>query len=141
MTQLEHKKLVLAVLADAKLRITDPQHWCTEVFARDASGHERDPADPNVRQWCALGALIASCHFYYVGDGEMITIHTDALDHLDRAVGDQHVSIEELNDSFGHDAVMRTYDQAIETAKALLAEPLGGGVGVGQPLSWLQGVN
>ena len=99
------------ILRAARARIEDPKNWTTGQFARNAKG---DPVSCYSRKavcWCAIGAVSAERPDNY---------GRDALGFLYMASADlfKQEDISIINDSLGHDAVLRAFDAAIAAAEA-----------------------
>ena len=95
---------VTRALIRARRRITDPRHWTTGAFARDAAGRKAFPRSAAAVAWCALGAVEVE-----VSRGS--TNSAWARDRLARAAGGLAPSF--VNDERGHAAVLEMFDQAI----------------------------
>lgn len=97
------------LLQRAKGRIENREHWCVGELATDVRGEPTLPTADDSWRWCALGAINA----------ESGKVHqSPAMEVLELiAGGDLEVdSVVEVNDVFGHEAVMQLYDCAISAA-------------------------
>jgi hypothetical protein len=113
-TQDSRPATVVDVLKRIEARISDPAHWCQEVYARGKSGRIVDLFGHAVMSVCLEGArLIESPH----GNRKVVLgvsrhLH-DAAAVLYPKVGGP-VSV---NDDLGHDAVMAVVRRAIADAE------------------------
>lgn len=105
-------------LTDARDRIVDPEHWTAEAQARDAAGNPVDPGNPDACRWCADGSLRLSRIIHDVPE----YVYHDADDMLWTAavwlypIGPYRSRIG-INDVYGHAAVIRLFDKAIELTR------------------------
>jgi hypothetical protein len=105
----------------ARALISDPNRYCRFAAARDASGESAFALQANAVRWCAIGA----CRFVSQNaelDGER---GTPTLTSVVRAVEPGALSVIHLNDVYGHPAVLKMFDLAIERLKAWGEHPDG----------------
>lgn len=96
------------ILKAARAKIADPRHWVQNISAVDADGLEVDASSKSACAWCAIGAL------------ESEGCRLDELQLLGD-IADKHFGVMgawTVNDSIGHEAVMRLYDLAIAAVEA-----------------------
>ena len=118
---------ILDTLRGARGLIYDSDHWLQEIMARDAIGDCVDPADMNACEFCAVGAIYASCWNADLGhDGERVL---DALrDFLPREYRsrdcDSENAIFAFNDNAAttHAEVVKVFDAAIDELAICEAE-------------------
>ena len=105
-----------SILRAARARIADPKNWTTEFEARDVSGREVNAGSRSARCWCALGSLRAECH----AQRKDMDFARDLAETLREATNElfncRLVAV--ANDHYGHSAVLKIYDRAIELAEA-----------------------
>lgn len=101
----------LEVLIAARELISAPERWTTGWYARDANHETTHSHSPDAVRWCAAGALIRSGGNAAVFDLVNAVVITKMLGGHMAAV----------NDHFGHAAVLRMFDLAIETERAKVA--------------------
>jgi hypothetical protein len=94
------------ILRAARERISDPERWCTEFFAKTASGESANPSEPSARQWCVRGACQAG------GRGGAQLRAVELL--YEAAAGE---SVTNINDLQGHAAALNLLDRAISLAE------------------------
>ena len=100
------ERSTVEILRAARERISDPEHWCTEVLAKSASGAAVAPFDSSACQWCARGACEAGGE-----DARHLAVGL-----LYEAAG-PGVSVTDLNDTEGHEAALNLLDKAISLAE------------------------
>jgi len=93
------------ILTKARELIADEKNWTQGALARDKNYCMVSFNAEAAVCFCALGAIFKTCSVGYE-----TAIHE--LSHASEGVGITHV-----NDVFGHMAVMKMYDRAIERAK------------------------
>lgn len=115
------------LLIKARQRIAKEENWGRGAYARNAAGYGVDVLAPEAVCWCAVGALEAECKHHMpswlvMGKPKIHPIYQPAHLLLQQAaakvVGPGRVySITVVNDSMGHEAVVRMYNIAIKEAK------------------------
>lgn len=103
-------------LIAARNLIKNKSDWGPHAYARGKhSGGIRSPlgADEPLR-YCAVGALLAITG---VHQSDRKTEGLNVLNRAASALYPEHPGILEVNDQIGHEAVLATYDLAIERAK------------------------
>jgi hypothetical protein len=96
---------ILDVLIKAKALIKDQSHWTLNAFARNAKGGRTDSSDKNAICFCAMGAC------YRVSDP---IVAEKTITELNKsAMALFSATIEAVNDSLGHAAVIRVFNHAI----------------------------
>lgn len=105
-------KTQLKLLA-ARTVISNKKYWTKDMLARNSSGHNVMVHDPSACSFCAIGALMFAVkdEHGFVGDSK-------AYKYLSKASKElyNNVFVSDVNDTYGHTAVMRMYDRAIELA-------------------------
>ena len=106
------------LLRDTQQLIEDKRNWTTGAFARNPAGNSVGTTQADASCWCAIGALQATAY----KNKYSRSVHQKAMMVLDQiarrmtdADYDSAGSVEKINDNYGHGAVMRLYDQAIES--------------------------
>jgi hypothetical protein len=109
-----------SALRAARDLVSDHTRWARFVSARDAEGVEVEPIHPEACRWCAHGALryVTADHF---------DVQTEAFTLLQNASNEVHggkwneagltISVTDVNDTLGHDAVMEVFARAIDQAE------------------------
>lgn len=97
----------IEILKAARELIADPNRWCQDVYARDATGKDVVPDDPAACQWCALGAIERF--------SEPPSYALEAIAALipDRSLPAARMQVPDVNDTDGHAAVLEMFDAAI----------------------------
>lgn len=109
------ERSTVEILRAARERISDPERWTTEAYARDRDGSGTEPQQADAVCWCAVGAFLAEQGLApRVGDDPHRS--NPVLDLLIEAAG--HRPVAAVNDKDGHAAVLALYDRAIELAEA-----------------------
>jgi hypothetical protein len=103
---------VVEILRAAREKISNPEHWTTQDFAKDSSGMPVRWSSDRAVCWCALGAIRASAPSVL----EAFSAE-DVLDKAVRFVSPATDGVPELNDQVGHAAVMQAFDTAIAKAE------------------------
>lgn len=111
---------VPALLRAARARIADEAHFTTGVFARDRSNHPVTYISPDAIRWCAFGAIAREV-FEQRGAALDLRI-PDTMRRLICEAGDSLYPqagnmVPNLNDHYGHAAVLACYDLAIARAE------------------------
>jgi hypothetical protein len=102
------------MLTQTKGLISNRSKWTTRELARDIEGYPISPDLDEAVAWCAEGAL---CKIAIAGVGNLV-VNMQAqklLYKYARLLG--FTSIPNLNDTGGHQTVMRMFDLAIEEAR------------------------
>jgi hypothetical protein len=94
-------------LKKAKEKILDPSHWCSGVYAEDNAGNSIDVKSPKATRWCAYGAIDSM---------DVVDTYADRI-LSNSSIRLYHMELASVNDSLGHEAVIKIYDAAIATAK------------------------
>ena len=122
----------LAILRDARRRITDPAHWTRAAYARDADGLITEVEDPTATRWCGMGSIFLSARKHFAPEGwdgtDYITIDIGGTSVETRygTIGHQLTDKAERalwvaeNDRNGHAAILAAFDTEIETLKATI---------------------
>lgn len=99
------------VLRQARELITDSERWTQNEFARDFRGTAVSPRSELAVCWCAMGAVSR------VGDNKF-WLRVETKRYLEIASQELFETFpERVNDTLGHEAVLRMYDRAIELAE------------------------
>lgn len=94
----------LEIVKKAKAQISDPQHWCKFVCARDGSGNSVGIVNNNAVSWCIVGALIKITF-----DSDVTPLHKmNAYCHKKHNIG-----LGEFNDLHTHEEVLALFDEFI----------------------------
>jgi hypothetical protein len=97
------------VLKAARRLIENEERWTQGAAACDANGRYREAQSPFATCWCGVGVLTKV--------GATGTVWHDAYNALDRATMHLHgVNPVRVNDDLGHQAIMLSYDRAIDIA-------------------------
>ena len=114
------------LLTQSKARISDPEKWTRNAFARDRYDLDVGAHSSRACKWCAEGSVIAT--YYQNAGGFDVPIHPiqgmmaylgrEARHILKDATMEDSHAVAMLNDHHGdgHDAVMSMFDSAIEAA-------------------------
>lgn len=106
---------VVATLKAAKALIADKSKLICETFARNVLGHPTAVLSSDAVGWCAAGAL---CKVQNVEPySSAMRVGFDILNQAATYIHKRGFSVSYVNDTFGHDAVMQVFDQAIEKAE------------------------
>lgn len=97
------------LLIEARKVIEDPAHWTTEFVARNKDGASVVSTSLEAVCWCAMGALL-KCRKEAFSDYDRAT---DLLNTVAWTMSGMYFT--ELNDSMGHEAVLKMFDMAIES--------------------------
>lgn len=89
--------------------IRSPRSWSTFALARDRHGEEVKPRSKEACSWCTVGAI--RCILANDPNAENTLIFR--LDDAAKQLFD-HLTIMQLNDHQGHDAVMKCFDHVKE---------------------------
>ena len=100
---------MLETLKDVRALIERPEHWTTEVYARDAYGSEVDAHDSGAVCWCLLGAVSK------IVEDDIVLSHTVTSALLLTGEGEIQ-SLSWFNDDFGHARVLALIDRTIKRA-------------------------
>ena len=95
---------VADILKEAKALISDKANWCQDTFSKqDADGHT---------QYCAYGAFCTTA--------DDSAYSQKAYRFLNDAAATMYnfASAVRVNDQYGHEAVMKMYDEAIRMAES-----------------------
>ncbi len=115
MGELPDMKTDKQVLIEAKQLISDPSKWCQNSLARDENEVSLSNGfDSRACRWCAYGAVDKVLGGYGMKYTDDFTRITDLLDESAKDFGFD--SAPALNDSRGHEYVIRMYDKAIHDA-------------------------
>lgn len=95
-------ELTVAVLRDARTRITDPDNWTRRANARDYLGAAVAAEDPEASCWCLHGALLWA-----------MARHDEVQGGIFALLGGVE-NIVSLSDQCGHAAALRALDRTIE---------------------------
>lgn len=106
------------ILVAARARIDDPEKWCQGAYGIDAEGVgidfmsiEGERSIPLAVRACAVGAIYVEVSGHtQEGSADARKALRDASIHL------YGLPANIVNDTLGHDAVMKVYDIAIERA-------------------------
>jgi hypothetical protein len=107
----------LDILKAARKRISDRGRWTTGWYAKDAARQKTYCESLEAVCWCASGAVYRQglAIYPYV---QRAIVCRDALGHLEDAATELYsLNLFKVNDELGHEAVLKTYDRAIEKAK------------------------
>jgi hypothetical protein len=96
------------ILRAARARIEDPKNWTSDWYAKAADGRKIASTDVKATCWCALGAM-ESTGASERGPEAML------LEEAARSLFSR--GIIDVNDEFGHGAVLKVYDAAIAAAE------------------------
>lgn len=97
------------ILRAARARIEDPKNWTSDWYAKAADGEKVASTDVKATCWCALGAMESAGASERGPEGMLLEASAQALFSRD---------IIDVNDEFGHGAVLKVYDAAIAAAEA-----------------------
>jgi len=114
------ERSTVEVLKAARERISDPERWTRNQYARSETRLHTEPNSPDAVGWCANGSILAEVDagaFFELGNDSP---GVDAADLLIRASGGRPTST--INDRDGHAAVMALYDRAIQLAEQEAAD-------------------
>jgi hypothetical protein len=100
----------LRTLRAARKLIADPQRWTQGTEARNAGGSPTDVYSENAVRWCASGAIFRAAPNGDAGADALRQASEVAWRTYDLALPD-------VNDQFGHEAVLRVLDRAIAAAQ------------------------
>jgi hypothetical protein len=89
---------IAIVLLAARALIADKNNWTNHALARDSDGHRCGPSDQEAQRWCAAGAI------YFATTNKVL--QTRALEAF-------KIDVTELNDYYGHKAVLNAIDEAL----------------------------
>jgi len=98
---------MLAILKDARARISDESNWCQEAYARDQFSGIVPWDSEQAVQWCASGSLRKSVKTI---DSYQVVLHT--VRKVNAKVFPGPITL--VNDEKGHKAVLSCFDRAIE---------------------------
>lgn len=101
------------ILRKAYERIRDEDRWCTEAYARDASGRRVRPYEPTAVRWCIEGAVAISCNPAAILPPYFMVL----LDKIAEELGYESVGL--LNDGAHHELVLRVLEEAIIRAEQM----------------------
>ena len=105
------------VLEHARTLISDRRRWTRGVLARDRQNRRVPPYDHRAVKWCALGALErAACDMGYTAGSPDFhrLVRTENKRLGDAARAQNMVDLTNVNDDYGHRAVLNLMNQVIE---------------------------
>ena len=110
------KPIQYQVLAEARLLIGDPEHWCRGRFAVGKTGRTLVSGSQRAARHCAVSAIVAAARRTVasrgdanrIADGIMLAI---APRGSDPAAAQRYIW--SINDYHGHEAVMELFDTAL----------------------------
>ena len=115
------------LLENARNRISKRENWTRTALARNSTGHEVAPVDPQATCWCAHGAVAAEAGLNGYADSIPGTHAFEAAEALYEASMDilaeaspRYVglrSIVQVNDELRHEDVLKMFDTAIANLK------------------------
>jgi hypothetical protein len=112
------------LLKEAQELIRDPEHWTKGAKARTVNDNAVCPTHSTAVQFCALGALcrVAGVDNICLGPDcleEMSEETKEAKELLDKGASAvaHYTQVADVNDKYGHDAVMEMYDAARKDCK------------------------
>lgn len=100
----------LEVLKNARDLISDPNRWCQQYHARKADGCPTSICSPEACRRCARGAVLKAGRF----DLKTTDYAMNRLYRAGHELFDSEISIAEINDEMGHEAILKCFDRAIQ---------------------------
>jgi hypothetical protein len=104
------RPLKIQIVERARALIADEEHWCRSHLGEDVNGVAVSATSANAVKRCALGAMIAAAY--------QLTHDFDAAHKLGDEVlspGYRAATLMHVNDTRGHAAVLRLFDEVIAT--------------------------
>ena len=109
------------IVSDAHDLIDQKAKWCSGALALDPYGEEADPADyHSAVRFCASGAVEAACYEMTLFESHQTYAMAMLQACAERITGVANITIEEVNDDYGYDAVMFCFADVLARRPATL---------------------